>query len=97
MASQWVKIMFHHSLLYVHARTAGAYGPLVLAPAEGVGALRAPCQVFLFLYIYIYIFLPNREKSSQATISEEYTQFVSRSFDIQDHRAIFSINIEISP
>ena len=23
-------------------RTAGAYGPLVLAPAEGVGALRAP-------------------------------------------------------
>ena len=41
-----------------YTRTLGAYGPLVLAPTEGMGA---PCQVWVifltfFYYIYIYIF-----------------------------------------
>ena len=35
-------------------RTAGAYGPLVLAPAEGMGALRAPCQVWVMTFFLIH-------------------------------------------
>ena len=35
---------------YSNTRTAGAYGPLVLAPAEGVGALWAPCFFFFFFF-----------------------------------------------
>ena len=31
-------------------KTLGAYGPLVLAPAEGLGALQAPCQVGVILF-----------------------------------------------
>ena len=31
-----------------NTRTSGAYGSLVLAPAEGLGALRAPCQFLNF-------------------------------------------------
>ena len=31
------------SNLYIYTRTSGATGPLVLAPAEGMGALWAPC------------------------------------------------------
>ena len=38
---------------YLNTRTLGAYGLLVLAPAEGVGALRAPCQVWvIFLKLF---------------------------------------------
>ena len=47
MESQiWKVSKLKKEILYT--RTAGAYGPLVLAPAEGVGALRAPCQVWQF-------------------------------------------------
>ena len=37
-------------------RTSGAYGPLVLAPTEGMGALRALYFCLLFLY-FLYFFL----------------------------------------
>ena len=36
--------------IYINTRTAGAYGPLVLAPAEGMGALRTPCQVWVIFF-----------------------------------------------
>ena len=29
----------------IYTRTLGAAGPLVIAPAEGLGTLQAPCQV----------------------------------------------------
>ena len=35
---------------YIHTRTSGAYGPLVLAPVDGVGALQAPCQVWVIFF-----------------------------------------------
>ena len=38
-------------------RTAGAYGPLVLAPAEGVGALQAPCHYFCLLFFVYFLLL----------------------------------------
>ena len=38
---------------YTSTRASGAYGPLVLAPAEGMGALRAP-----FLSFCLFAFLP---------------------------------------
>ena len=34
----------------------GAYGPLVLAPAEGLGALWAPCRVGVILSFCIFVF-----------------------------------------
>ena len=34
-------------------RTAGAYGPIVLAPAEGMGA---PCQFFFFFFLLFFLF-----------------------------------------
>ena len=34
-----------------HTKTSGAYGPLVLAPVEGMGAIRAPCLVVFFVYL----------------------------------------------
>ena len=40
----------HHAIF--KTRTAGAYGPLVLAPAEGMGALQAPCQ-FVICYFFL--------------------------------------------
>ena len=36
-------------------RTLGAYGPLGLAPAEGMGALWAP-YLFVFFYYYFGLF-----------------------------------------
>ena len=41
---------------YINTRTSGAFGPLVLAPAEGVGALWAPCQVFFFVFVCFFYF-----------------------------------------
>ena len=41
---------------YIYTRTSGAYGPLVLALVEGLGAVRAPCQGgcnFVFLYFFV--------------------------------------------
>ena len=38
-------------------RTLGFYGPLVLAPAEGLGALQAPCQVGVILSLYFCLFV----------------------------------------
>ena len=35
-------VLYKRIATYFATRTAGAYGPLVLAPAEGVGALLAP-------------------------------------------------------
>ena len=43
--------------IYINTRTAGAYGSLVLAPAEGMGALRTPCQVFFFFFFFFFFFL----------------------------------------
>ena len=37
---------------YTSTRTSGVYGPLALAPAEGLEDLQAPCQVGL---IYLRI------------------------------------------
>ena len=50
-------------LLDQMTRTLGAYGPLVLAPAEGLGALQDPCKVevilsFVFLYFCLLALLP---------------------------------------
>ena len=42
---------------YFRTRTLGAYGPLVLAPAEGLGALRASCRVGVILSFCISVFL----------------------------------------
>ena len=36
---------------YESTRTSGAYGPLVLAPAEALGALRAPCHLLSCLLL----------------------------------------------
>ena len=47
---------FHTSSKICGTRSSGAYGPLVLAPAEGVGALWAPCQVWV-IYLFILSFL----------------------------------------
>ena len=56
--------IFQHQQLYFKycneikhkwTRTLGAYGPLVLAPVEGVGALWAPCQVCFFLYFFVFV------------------------------------------
>ena len=44
-----------HFPKYSHTRMSGAYGPLVLAPAEGVGALQAPC-LFVFFYYFFLLF-----------------------------------------
>ena len=41
---------------YQLTKTSGATGPLVLAPAEGVGALWAPCLCFLLLFLYFLSF-----------------------------------------
>ena len=54
-----------HSLDYLQikleivswTRTLGAAGPLVLAPVEGVGALRAPCLcIVLYFFPFLYFF-----------------------------------------
>ena len=42
---------------YIYTRTAGAYGPLVLAPAEGMGVLRAPCRVWVICLIFVVVLL----------------------------------------
>ena len=47
-----------HSAVLYDTRTSGAYGPLVLAPTEGLGALQAPCQVGVILSFYPFAFLP---------------------------------------
>ena len=41
---------------YFITRTAGAYGPLVLAPAEGVGALWAPLPFCFFVFFFWLLF-----------------------------------------
>ena len=41
--------------IYKYTRTLGAYGPLVLAPVEGVGALWPPAKCGLFVvYFCLY-------------------------------------------
>ena len=56
----WEKIKIMWYFNYTFTRTSGAYGPLVLAPVEGLGALRAPCQVwviYLILWFCLFDFL----------------------------------------
>ena len=43
--------------IILKTRTLGAYGPLVLDPAEGVGALWAPCIFLSFFSLYFLSFL----------------------------------------
>ena len=42
---------------HIYTRTLGAYVPLVLAPAEGMEALWAPCQVWvIYLFVVFVVF-----------------------------------------
>ena len=50
-----VIIVKKKTLKYTITRTVGAYGPLVLVTAEGLGALRAPCQVCVFFNFFILL------------------------------------------
>ena len=53
--------LLHHSFHYICTRTSGAYAPLVLAPAEGVEVLWAPCLFVFFcillLFLLFFVFL----------------------------------------
>ena len=55
----WRMFLFDNGLWFQNmlcTRTLGAAGPLVLAPMEGVGALRAPCLSFLSFLYFLYFF-----------------------------------------
>ena len=47
--------MILHIVVYT-VHYAGAYCPLVLAPVEGMGVLRAPCQVWVIFILILLLF-----------------------------------------
>ena len=48
MSEAW--LMVSVQIAWFSTRRYGAYGPLLLAPAEGLGALWAPCQVGIIYF-----------------------------------------------
>ena len=48
-------LMVSAQIAYFSTRRYGAYGPLLLAPAEGLGALWAPCHVGIIYLKYNFV------------------------------------------